>query len=177
MELSINDNTIMWAICQYPDLKFQEKEEMITKIKNPHAQKVAKALAGLIPLNELSEQERIDLIDWETRRNRKQNRIRNEQIQTRYNNESPTNLARKLLSMRDKGQITDETLILYGISGDLPVRTTYNQMTSKEKRQIWENRMKNRYGVTWREYFNTIPSIFEDDVREEIINEWMKEGF
>ena len=177
MELSTNDNTIMWAICQYPDLKFKEKEQMVAKIENPRIQKIAKALAGLIPLDELTTQERERLVSWETCRNRKQTRIRNEQHQARRNSNEPTRTAQRLLEMRDRGQASEEMLILYGISGDLPVRTTYNQMTKNEQRRIWEERMRNRYGVTWREHFRTLPSIFEDDVREEIIDEWMKEGF
>lgn len=177
MELSTNDNTIMWAICQHPDLKFREKEQMVTKMENPRAQRVAKALAGLIPVDELSAEDRELLISWETWRNRKQKRIRDVEHQARRNSDEPTRLATKLLEMRGRGQVSDETLFLYGVSGELPNRTTYDQLTLKEKRTIWEERMKNRYGVTWREHFRTLPSIFEEDVREEIIDEWMKEGF
>jgi len=177
LDLSPNDRSIIGAICHYPDMKKIEKEGMIKKLHDRRLVNIVSALAGLKTLEELSTSERNQLIEMETWRNSKRDRLRNEEIHARRNSSEPSPFARKLLDLRSRGQVTEETLILYGVSGDLPVRRTYNQMTKQEQRRIWEERMIDRYGVTWREYFRTIPSIFEDDVREEIIDEWMKEGF
>lgn len=84
-------------------------------------------------------------------------------------------IIRQLLKMRDRGEISEEVLILYGISGDLPDQAMYLQMSQDEQRELWTGRMENRYGSDWRAIFRN-PPIFVKEA-ENKKQDWKIEGF
>jgi hypothetical protein len=179
LDLNPNDRSIIGAICHFPDMKVEEKQEMINKLQDRSLTRIVETLAGLKNMNELEPEERNQLVEIETWRDSKRTRIKNEQIDARRRSNQPNAFASKLLAMRSRGQISEEYLFLYGVSGDLPVSSTYAQMTLQEKKQIWEDRMVNKYGFSWRSYFNVLPSVFEDGCIDSALDndEWVKEGF
>lgn len=177
LDLSPNDKSIIGAICHYPDMKVEEKQKLINKLNNHDLIKITEALAGIKNMSELNAEERSQLIELETWRDDKRTRIKNEQIEARRRSNEPNAFAKKLIEMKNRGLISDDYLFLYGVSGSLPVRSTYAQMTQEERKQIWETRMVNRYGIRWRSYFNSVPVIFEDSSDLMLDDEWIKEGF
>lgn len=178
LELNANDRSIIGAICHFPDMETEEKQKLIKKIQDQNLIHIVEALAGLKNMNDLKVEERNTLVEIETWRDSKRTRIRNEQINARRTSNEPDAFARRLIAMRNRGQISEHHLFLYGISGDLPVRNTYAQMTLEERRQIWNARMTERYGTTWNNYFESIPSIFKENYKDSALDyEWIKEGF
>lgn len=77
-----------------------------------------------------------------------------------------------------RGAITEETLILYGISGDLPDPDRYHMMSPDRQRSIWTGRMEKKLGPNWRTYFTSLP-FFLREVKISSLgrHNWLKEGF
>lgn len=87
-----------------------------------------------------------------------------------------TPLASKLIRLREKGEISDKVLLLYGISGEMPQRSTITTPQEKEEaRQLFLTRIVARFGKRWRRFFKEIPTWLWED--ETALNEWLKEGF
>ena len=82
--------------------------------------------------------------------------------------------------LHKKGIISDEIMILYGISGELPEINMYKEMSFEEKQSIWEEKMEDRFGPEWRQRFN---NNFENyklllkRKKEYTKNEWFFSGF
>ncbi len=83
------------------------------------------------------------------------------------------NNSAKLLKMKELGQISQELLLLYGISGEMPSRTEYMRMTTEERKLLWHKRMQEQYGYNWRSLFKTVPKLLE----QSNIHDWKIEGF
>lgn len=60
----------------------------------------------------------------------------------------------KMIQLHEQGLISDQVLLMYGISGDLPERDAYNTMSSEEKERLWHERIKSRLGPNWMERFS-----------------------
>ena len=71
----------------------------------------------------------------------------------------------------DKGCVSQEVLLLYAISGDLPSKTDYNKMGVEEKQKFWHSRLKERLGSRWKQWRDYV------NVNIEILHDWAKEGF
>lgn len=84
-------------------------------------------------------------------------------------------IAKKIAQLHSTGKISDEIMLLYGISGDLPDRREFNQLSDQEKLNFWEERLQNRFGSTWRSEVRNIPE-FLKEIRK-IDHKWANEGF
>ena len=175
--INAHDRSIIGAICQYPDMSISEKRKAIRKLNDPNLKPIIRVLTGLENSDILSKDDRIVLADIQKWKENRTKRLRNQEIQARRNNNEPTRLAKNLIRLKEQGIITDNTLLLYGVSGDLPEQRTYQQLNLEESRSFWERKFRNRYGDSWRNYFDTLPSIFDESHKAELSKEWPKEGF
>jgi hypothetical protein len=86
-----------------------------------------------------------------------------------------TPLTRNMLRLRQLGKISEETLFIYGISGDLP-KIAKNAEESARIKEIFRERLRRRFGVRWKNLFvQRIDWLYSDDVKA--IETWLKEGF
>jgi hypothetical protein len=79
-----------------------------------------------------------------------------------------------MIKLRDRGVISDEVLLLYGMSGELPDRQRYVKMSQDEGRAFWEKRFNDKLGENWQEHIVQLPAIFG---RKGLGTNWLKEGF
>jgi len=82
----------------------------------------------------------------------------------------------RMLELHEQGVISDQVMMLYGISGDLPERNFYDGLTPDEKRELWAERMERRLGENWRRRFENLPHLLQVRI-EQITHDWLKEGF
>lgn len=166
-------------LSRYPSIPKEEADYWISKIENLENKPICEAILGRINENELIDDAKIVFKQFQTWSQNKTRRIREEQ-QTARRIQRETQLALKLNKLYEKGVIGEETLILYGISGDLPDRNTYIELNFEEKQKLWSERMENRFGPNWRERFNTnnprLP-FFVKKVYEFNYTNWNTDGF
>jgi len=172
--ISTRDMSVVAAICKYPDLSEEEKDALLNNVEDQRYIPICSVILGRQERSSLSEIELQVLAEIESWSNYRTMRINAEQRAARYRGE-PTQMAKNLIRMRDRGQISEKTLIMYGISGDLPDRAIYHALSQEEKRNLWENRLASRFGTSWRSCFTTVPSIF--NYEEQVSEQWLTEGF
>jgi len=92
----------------------------------------------------------------------------------------PTKLkSAKMLDLFQKGRISEQTLLLFGISGELPEIESYSTLNHEEKAKIWSDKLEESLGLNWKTNFNehtTCLPIFSKP-RDLIKIKWTKEGF
>ncbi|CAE7860257.1 pyrF [Symbiodinium microadriaticum] len=112
-----------------------DRDEVDTYIERLEAQEsisVAQAVTGIISPDELTTQSRRTYEEYMNWSQGRQRQIRNEEFSARHA-ERETRRATKMIELREKGILSDEALILYGISGPLPDRSTYLTMSNEDK--------------------------------------------
>lgn len=152
-----------------------EVDTYVDRLEHGNNIQIAYAVAGCIEPDSLDEDAREtyeEFMMWSRDRTRQ---VRSEEIAARYA-EKETRRANKMVELREKGIITEETLLLYGISGPLPDREVYAQMSDVEKEHLWEERMVRRFGDNWRARLNINPRFLRRKC-EKITHDWLKEGF
>lgn len=82
-----------------------------------------------------------------------------------------------MLRMHEQGQISDQILLLYGMSGDLPDQENYRTLQEHERHNFWSARMEKNLGPNWRERFDSLPSLLKRMVSNRLIPQWIKDGF
>ena len=84
----------------------------------------------------------------------------------------------QLLEWHDQGLVSDEIVLLYGISGTFPEQHEYAAMTPRQREALWSERLESRLGRNWRERFYrrgfTLPAFLR---RVEHTHNWLTEGF
>lgn len=177
--ISANDTTILAMLSRYPDMAKEEADEYISKIEHEENIPICHAVIGRISKEQLNEESQKVFEEFYSWSNRRTQRIREEQINARRRQQE-TQLSLQLNKMHEQGLINDQVLMLYGISGNLPDRTIYMEMSVEEKRALWEDRVETRLGPNWRRRFNDLGNIFNFLGRKKIeynkIN-WPEEGF
>lgn len=173
--ISVNDTTILAMLSRYPDISSEEADRHIARIENDENKAVCHALLGRIQPDELSDDARETLEDVQRWSVSRTERVRNEQIHARRNN-NETHMSQRMIELRDRGVISESTLLLYGISGPMPERDQYNRLTRAEKTRMWVERMERRFGQNWRNRFQVqLPDMFRNDRRTQV--NWLREGF
>ena len=82
----------------------------------------------------------------------------------------------RMIELHEQGLISDQVMMLYGISGDMPDRDFYKGLTTEEKRELWADRMEERLGENWRRRFENLPPLLQERI-ERITHNWLTEGF
>lgn len=180
---STNDTTILAMLSRYPNMSAQEADTHIAKIEHEENIPLCHAILGRISEESLSEDAKLTFNEFKKWSENKRHRVRIEEQHARHRN-SETRLANRLKTLHEKGIINEEVLVMYGISGPLPERISYNSLSPEEKQQFWENRMRNTYGENWRNRFSRAitdlpifnPIQFRENKSREIRN-WKLEGF
>ena len=171
---STNDTTILAMLSRYPDISVAEQDEYISKIEHEGNIPICLAVVGRISKEELNPSAR-DVFEqfsmWSADRTR---RARNEQISDRHRMKQ-NRTAIRMTQLHQQGKISDQVMLLYGISGDLPERETYEQLDETEKRTLWEERISRRLGSQWRSRINNLPAMF-CEIQHGTHN-WIQEGF
>lgn len=176
---SLNDTTILALLSRYPNMPAKEADGYISKIEHEENILLCKAVLGRIPEEELDEDSLKTYREfqrWSTNRTR---RTRNEQWSARRRSKE-TQLTLRMNQLYQKGLITDEVLLMYGISGDMPEIHMYMSLTSEEKERVWSERMEDRYGPNWATDFrrlNIVVPVFVHGIYEINCVNWQKEGF
>lgn len=173
--ISTNDTTILAMLSRYPDISVTEQDEYISKIEHEENVPVCLAIMGRVTREELTPSARLTFDEfsrWSMDRTR---RTRNEQMTDRYRNRE-NRTAIRMAQLHQQGKISDQVMMLYGISGDLPERRVYARLSDNEKLALWEERMELRLGPSWRRHIHNLPSMFQERQQTEIHN-WRQEGF
>lgn len=161
-------------LSRYPDIPIDEQDEYISKIEHEENVPICLAIMGRLDKENLTPSARITFEEfsrWSMNRTR---RTYNEQISDRYRNKQ-NRTAIRMAQLHQQGKISDQVMLLYGISGDLPERRVYARLTEREKRTLWEDRMEMRFGPNWRNHVNNLPPMFQEQQFE--IHNWRQEGF
>ncbi len=166
-------------LSRYPDMSTEEADSYISKIENGENIPVCHAILGRIHKSQLDQDARDtyeEFVLWSQRRTR---RIREEQWNSRRR-QKETQLSLKMNQLHQRGIVSDEILLLYGISGELPERNMYMELSQEEKQSIWEERMESRFGPNWRNRFdrrNVGQPLFSTRKFEYNKVNWTKDGF
>jgi len=175
MPISVNDTTILAMLSRYPDISAEEADEHISQIEHEENVPICHAVIGRIEPAELNDDARQTFDEFQRWSLDRTRRFRNEQIAARQQGRE-TRTAIRMTQLHEKGIISDETMMLYGISGLLPERTAYMTLTLEEKEALWVERMENRFGPYWRRRFRLLPSLLRGGFRR-MTHDWLKEGF
>ena len=173
--ISTNDTTILAMLSRFPNMPSAEADIYISKLEHEDNKPLCLAVLGRLPPEELDEDARRTYMEFQRWSGDRTRRTRNEQVHARENNQS-TRLAEKLKRLHAEGKIPEEMLLLYGISGPLPERSTYSALTEAEKQAMWEERMERNLGRNWRRRFSTLPTLLKHAV-EKTRHNWKLEGF
>lgn len=165
------DNSVVAAICHIPDLTDEEIGELVSKIEDPQTKTACRAISGQVNVEELTEDQVRLVLDIQEKRLSKIRRVRDEQIALRRKGLT-SSLGQRMIDKYERGEISYETLLVYGVSGTLPDRKVLADMTDRERQDWWDTRMTMRFGVTWRE-ITPIKNPFKPSPKAN----WKKEGF
>lgn len=169
----------MAMLSRYPTMPAEEADTYIAKIEHPQNVAVCHAMLGRIRKEELDDDAKLTFDEFQRWSAARTRRTRNEQLSARYRREE-TPLAAKMKRLHEKGIIDDSTLLLFGISGDLPERRVWVEMTTEEKEALWAQRLEGRFGPNWRELVRELSGgtlfRFVTRQRRNEVN-WLKEGF
>lgn len=172
----------MTLLSRFPDMPKEEAKSYIRSVEHPEHVRVAMAIVGIMEPEELEMDEKAiydEFHDWATRRREREFEAR--RVYTRRHRRRDMQAALRLARLRTEAQISDELLLLYGISGELPSQEQYLNFTDEEKYLFWDDRMQVRFGPGWRNAFPdvTLPVFLRQRsfwiAKEK--NEWIKAGF
>lgn len=174
--ISTNDTSILTMLSRYPDLTVAEQNLHISRIEHEENIPLCHAVTGRISRDDLSPESQITFDEFSRWSKDRTERIQRDQRTARYNNRR-NRTAERLKELHAKGIVSDEVLLLYGISGDLPERNVYVRMTREEKVALWEQRMRDRYGPDWhwQDHLSFVPRWWRETVQED--DNWLEEGF
>lgn len=151
--ISANDSTILAMLSRYPDMPAEEANEYISKIEHEENVPICRAVLGMIGKEDLEEDARNTFEEFQRWSQDRTRRTRNEQWNARKRRQE-TRTALTLTKLHERGVITDQTLLMYGISGELPERHMYMAMSPEEKERLWSERMESRFGPNWLSRFD-----------------------
>jgi hypothetical protein len=157
-------------------MPIEEAKTYIAKIENEENIPICEAVVGIIPKEQLSKEAFSvfkDFMRWSLYRAA---RTRNEQWTARKRRQE-TNLSIKMNDLHSKGIVSDETMVLYGISGPLPEKDTYSELSVGQKQSFWEERLSSKFGPNWRSRFPINVRSCKEFGVDGIKHNWTKEGF
>lgn len=172
--ISTNDTTILAMLSRYPDMPVPEQDECISKIEHKENVPICLAIMGRVTREELTSSARLTFDEFSRWSMDRTQRTRNEQMSDRHRNRQ-NRIAIRMAQLHQQGKISDQVMLLYGISGDLPERKFYAKLSDNEKLALWEERMELKLGPSWRRHINNLPTMFREV--EQSGHNWLQEGF
>jgi hypothetical protein len=174
--ISPNDTTILAMLSRYPNMPVEEAKTYIEKIENEENVPICEALVGIIQKEDLNEESLLVFKEFMRWSDNRTTRTRQEQWTARKR-EQETKLSIKMNDLHRRGLVTDETMVLYGISGPLPEHGMYSSLSVEEKQLMWEDRMSSKFGPNWRSRFTINVRASKEFAFDVEKVEWAKEGF
>lgn len=174
MILSAKDTSIIAMISKFPNLSDDEFDSAINDLDNQEMRKVCMVLVNRASVDTLNEEQRefaYEVAGWHLDGVRTR---RTENVERRRSEKEPNKTAQKLLKMRDKGQIDDKVLVLYGISGPILSRP---EQTQEDKMELLRQRVRERFGTRWRERLSYPGWLDYGDDAVDMRPDWCREGF
>lgn len=162
-------------LSRYPDMPGDEADEYISKIEHEENVPVCHAVIGRIDKDQLNEEARQTFEEFQRWSLDRTRRVRQEQWSARQRRKE-TRLALRMNELHQKGVVSEQMLLMYGISGPLPEREMYMAMTPEEKEALWSQRMESRFGPNWRHRFRNLPAFMQRRIEASQVN-WRVEGF
>lgn len=176
---SANDTTILAVLSRYPNMPAEEADSYIAKIEHEENIPVCHAILGRIPEHSLDEDAGRTFTEFQRWSQDRTRRFRNEQWSARRR-QKETRTALRMTELHERGVIDDATMLMYGISGEMPERGMYMAMSPEEKERMWRDRMEARFGPNWLQRFSNrnLPlPLFMQRRFEHVPVNWLKEGF
>lgn len=173
--ISTNDTTILAMLSRYPDIPAEEQDEYISKIEHEENIPLCLAVTGRLSVNELTPNARRTFNEFSRWSEDRTRRVKNEQLSDRHRRRQ-NRTAIRMTQLHEKGHISDEVLLMYGIQGELPERLAYVGLSNEEKRIMWEERIEGRLGPNWREHVRYVPPLLVKEKQCENVN-WRRDGF
>jgi hypothetical protein len=177
--ISANDTTILAVLSRYPDMPAAEATGYIAQIEHEENVPVGEAVVGRRDRESLDGDARRTYDEFQRWSADRTRRTVAENISARRRGKE-TRTALTLNRLHQKGLVTDATLLMYGISGELPARDRYMMMTPEEKNRLWAERMEARFGPNWEARFTNLnmplPIVIDRRYERTEVN-WMREGF
>lgn len=158
----------------------EEADEYIGKIEHEENVPICHAVIGRLSPDSLEPDARTVFDEFSRWSESRTQRTRNEQINARQRRKE-TRLALNLTRLHQQGRISDQILMLYGISGELPERNAYQALSPEEKERLWAERMERRFGPNWRGIVRdrniTEPWFVSRRIESMSSVNWRREGF
>jgi hypothetical protein len=87
-------------------------------------------------------------------------------------------ISETMFEMHQNGEISDEALLLYGMSGEVPDPKWLCNLEDHEREKFWNKKMSKRLGENWRERFRSLPDFLRRVVvSSRLIPKWSRDGF
>lgn len=158
-----------------PHLSVHEQNFHLRNVENPYNYELCEAILGRISPDDLLDEVKKEYYELKHWADFKKSKIKQEQINNRKKNKK-TKLAENMIKLHRQGKIPEETLLLYGISGDLPEESVYKNMTIEEKENFWNQRNRQNFGDISNPYsFNHFMEKQNKKPAEKI--DWICQGF
>lgn len=159
----------------------EEADQHISRIEHSENIPICHAVVGRINETELNDDAKEVYQEFKAWSDNRTRRIRDEQWSDRRRNKE-SRIAQKLTKLHEQGRVSDEALLMYGISGDLPQRNVWREMSEEEKQHVFQERVERRFGPNWRDFFGEpaarpILGWISAKVTSRQITNWQKEGF
>ena len=77
----------------------------------------------------------------------------------------------------DKGSISQELYLLYGMSGKLPDQKEYSELQTNDQQDFWDKRFTNNLGDQWRDNVAHVPQLLKTSCRYLAQIDWHYDGF
>jgi len=84
-----------------------------------------------------------------------------------------TKMANSIVARHQKGEVSDEFLKVFAISGTFPEPEEFQEMTLNERNDFWSSRIEKNLGPNWREILGAMSNCFVKPSNQN----WLLEGF
>ena len=173
--VSANDTSILAMLSRYPDMQNEEADRHIERIEHEENVPVCLAVVGRMSPDDLDDDSRQVYNEFKRWSEDRTQRIHSEQLHARREN-NETRMSQRMKDLHQRGIISDQVLLLYGISGPLPERQNYQGMSRDERRRVWVERLERRFGRNWDTNFRAhMPEMFREPGFRHV--NWLREGF
>jgi len=88
-----------------------------------------------------------------------------------------TTLRDKIVKLHRKGELSDEFLKLYAVSGPAPEQDEFENMSLRERDDFWRSRVEDNLGHDWKEILGPMKSFFIRTQQHRPKPNWFLEGF
>lgn len=148
--MSHKDAIIMTALSRYPDMPPREASGYISQASEA-ARPVCMALSGRADPDSLPlPQKRLyaRYFVWASGR-----RARLPETPDAARRRKEIRMCLSVSDLYDRELISDEAMLMFGVSGEFPDLDTYRAMPPGDQEGLWADRLEGRFGPDWADWF------------------------